>query len=196
MNYAYVQRLSLHADAPRPCNRPDESEKNEHMNASEETSVPLLCLLATALMLSACSRSEPEQASSASMTPPLVTAPATPQNDSPAATVELVAGGMPTRYTPYYQGTTLTRIEEERQADDRSERGEYEFYGARLVRYYGAPLASGGTLELKFDVDGGLVSASHSQRAVQETDIAAIRGRASLLRNHALAQHATMTHGH
>lgn len=165
------------------------------MNASEETSVPLLCLLATALMLSACSRSEPERASSASPTP-LVTAPATPQNDSPAATVELVAGGMPTRYTPYYQGTTLTRIEEERQANDRSERGEYAFYGARLVRYSGAPLMSEGNLELKFDIDGTLISASHTERAVQESDIAAIRGRASLLRNHALAQHATTTHGH
>ncbi len=127
-------------------------------------------------------------------TAPLVVAP-------PAADAEKSwqlttnAGGITSRYTPRFRGESLVRIEEQRERGAESVPGSYTFQGARLMRYEGAPLAGAGTLLLEFDLQGKVLTARHDDAAATQEQISAIRTRAQLLRNHALAQQVSRTHG-
>lgn len=63
------------------------------------------------------------------------------------------------------------------------------------MRYEGDALDGAGEVLLVFDLQGRVITARLDEAAASETQIGAIRTRAQLLRNHALAQHATRTHG-
>jgi hypothetical protein len=123
----------------------------------------------------------------------LVTAPrADPPRSSQLTTG---AGGLASRYTPHFNGEVLVRIDEQRESDRAdSAFGTYAFQGARLMRYEGAPLEGEGTLLLEFDLQGQVISARHGDAVATDEQVSAIRTRAHLLRNHALAQHVSRTH--
>ena len=98
---------------------------------------------------------------------------------------------VPTHYAAAFAGQQLEYITETRTVAGSNTMGRYEFYGARLVRYVGEPLQSTGNIELKFDMQGALLSDS---AGVSSADIDVIKNRAQLLRSHALAQRAARSH--
>jgi hypothetical protein len=153
--------------------------------------VPLAAISIT-LIVSGCSDKH-ESAHEPISDVPLVTAAPAPQ-DTAAAPVVTQAGGIASTYTAYYQNGQLNRIAEQRTAGGSKRYGEYDFQGARLLRYRGAPLEGMGELNLEFDMRGAIVSARKDDASASESEIYAIRNRASLLRSHALAQHATNAH--
>ena len=71
---------------------------------------------------------------------------------------------------------------------------EYEFKGARLLRYSGAPIEPGANVELRMDVNGKVLSAMAGSQSLSPEQISKITSRAQLLRSHALAQAATRNH--
>jgi hypothetical protein len=99
---------------------------------------------------------------------------------------------MPSEYAAHFESGQLVRITEDRQADAVAHAGEYTFKGARLIAYRGAALSASSAVDLQFDMQGMLQSGQGPD--VTQEDISAIRGRAQLLRSHALAQRATRTH--
>jgi hypothetical protein len=161
------------------------------MNAMRKTMVPPAMLVMVTL-LGGCSDKR-ESARPISDVPLVTAAPAS--QDTPAPPMETQAGGIPSTYTAYYKNNQLSRIAEQRTASSSKQQGEYDFQGARLLRYRGAPLEGRGELNLEFDVRGAVVSARKDDAPASEAEINAIRNRASLLRSHALTQHATNTHG-
>ena len=108
----------------------------------------------------------------------------------------LAAGTTPATYAAAFADGQLKRIAEERKpAGAPARHANYVFYGARLIEYSGAALQSDATLELRFDMQGGIESASGSAGQPADAEINAIRNRAQLLRSHALARRATRGHG-
>lgn len=108
----------------------------------------------------------------------------------------LAAGATPARYAASFEDGKLIRIAEERSPPGAAVlRGEYVFYGARLVEFSGASLQSDATLELRFDTQGGITSASGSAGKPADAEISAVRNRAQLLRSHALARKSSRDHG-
>ncbi len=90
----------------------------------------------------------------------------------------------------------LVRMDEQRESEGgKPELGAYVFQGARLMRYEGDSLDGAGQLLLVFDLQGRVITARLAEAAASEEQIGAIRTRAQLLRNHALAQHASRMHG-
>ncbi|HEX7116909.1 MAG TPA: hypothetical protein VF193_17415 [Steroidobacter sp.] len=153
-------------------------------------------LLAFLLALHACSK-PPEEASGDSSTAP--PAPAVDQAGASAEADELTstlnAGAFPTTYRATFSSGAPQRIVETRQRTGaEKEQGEYEFYGARLLRYKGAGLTQPEAIELEFDLQGVLTRSESPSGTVPETEVAAVRTRAQLLRSHALAQHAVQGH--
>jgi hypothetical protein len=151
--------------------------------------------LALCVLAAACSREEPVTAR-----PPIT--PVIEPGQNPHLTdkgrvlsAELNAGGVATSYDAYFTNGRLTRITEQRarSAGDPA-RGEYEFLGARLLRYRGAPPEGEGALALELDMQGRVVEARIEGRAASEKEIGEIRSRAQLLRSHALTQDAARTH--
>ncbi|MET0499305.1 MAG: hypothetical protein ABW106_13655 [Steroidobacteraceae bacterium] len=119
----------------------------------------------------------------------------TPLNEEAAGdslSAKLTAAGIAVKYRAHFDGSKLARIEETRTADNRH--GEYEFYGARLVKYSGAAFSSAATLLLEFDMQGAVKLAQATPAPLDESEIATVRQRASLLRSHALAQRSTRAH--
>lgn len=114
-------------------------------------------------------------------------------SDRPAPALTVEAAGIPTTFVAHYMGATLRRITESR-GSAQAQHGEYEFQGARLLRYRGQTLDGADTLELDFDAEGKLLAARKGDENASEEDIRAIRSRASVLRSLALAQHATSSH--
>jgi hypothetical protein len=161
------------------------------MNATRKTMVPLP-MLVMVTFLGGCSDRD-ESAHRPISDVPLVTA-APESQDTPAPPIETQAGGIPSTYTAYYNDRQISRIAEQRKVSGSQQQGEYEFQGARLLRYRGAPLEGIGELNLEFDVRGAVVSARKDDAPASEAEINAIRNRASLLRSHALAQQATNAH--
>ena len=105
---------------------------------------------------------------------------------------EVEAGGMDTAYTAHFDGAQLRRIDEVRRLDaGRTTKGTYEFNGARLIQYRGDALRDVASIELRFDMQGVLLEA----QGANETEVAAIRDRASLLRSLALTRRTTRSHG-
>jgi hypothetical protein len=158
------------------------------MNAIREQWVPLLCALGLTAGLGACGERAADDSVAVSTAPAI---PLTAAADAPQSSTPTNAGGIAARYTPHFDANGLVRIEENR---GHNTVGEYAFQGARLMRYEGAPVYGSGTLVLEFDLQGALVSASKENGPASGDEINAIRTRAQLLRNHALAQHASRTH--
>jgi hypothetical protein len=150
-------------------------------------------------LFAGCSKQEPAEALSAMQTkqpaPPSRHEEVMPEKD-PAdgslLTAKLDAAGIPAKYTAHFDGDKLTRIDEVRNADGRQ--GEYEFYGARLVKYSGVATASAATLLIEFDMQGTVASAQADPSPMAHSEINAIRERGQLLRSHALAQRDTRIH--
>ena len=124
---------------------------------------------------------------------PLVTPSA--QRESRAPRIQTAAGGIQSSYIPHYEGDQLLKISEERsRANGVPARGQYEFRGARLVRYQGAAFQDDQALSVKFSLEGTLVEARKGDGEAPEDEIVHVRRRAQLLRSHALAQQASKMH--
>jgi hypothetical protein len=150
--------------------------------------------LALAVALAAgCSKS-PDSAQRA-QDAPLVTAPAAPASAPQLQTLkgELTTSGTHVSYDAIFKDGHLSHIVETRGPADPAHRGDYEFYGARLLHYKGGTLTDGTAIELEFNMQGALTS-THAPRAVTTEEVAAVRTRAELLRNHALAQESVRSH--
>jgi hypothetical protein len=108
---------------------------------------------------------------------------------------ELTASGAPTSYDAHFTNGQLTRIEESRaRKPEGFARGDYEFQGARLLKYTGAPLEGDGLFALELDLQGRILDARIDERAASPEEVNAVRARAQLLRSHALAQSASRAH--
>ncbi len=143
------------------------------------------------LALGACSK-EPAPAQTPST--PLVTAVAHAQETKAAAPTldsHINAAGIEATYQATFAGNEHLRIAEQR-ADSRS--GEYEFRGARLLRYSGGGLSSPAAIELQFDLNGVMTLSKSGSGPVPPKEVSALRERAQLLRSHALAQRTSRDH--
>lgn len=151
---------------------------------------PLICA-ATALWFAACSDRQSTPVSNAANE--TAEQEGTSQDVIKAA---LPMGNVAATYRASFEAGQLKRIAEERKPQGAAAlRGNYVFYGARLIEYSGAALQSDATLELHFDMQGGLMSAAGSAGKPDEAELSAIRNRAQLLRSHALARKSTRAHG-
>lgn len=161
------------------------------MNTASKKIIRTSSLAAFALIVSGCS----ERNDSAQVAPPepLVSAP-TVQTEVAGTDATLQNGPMKATYTPYYKDDQLQRIVERRTLGDTTAEGEYEFTGARLVKYRGAPLEESGELTIELDITGAVLNARKDDAPASDADVRAILNRASLLRNHALARQASSTH--
>ena len=150
---------------------------------------PAALTLIVCLALAGCS--EPEAV-------PATPLPLLPSADSNARIAPLrgsvTAAGVAATYDAVFAQSQLQSIRE-RRASDPGSQSVYEFHGARLLRYAGAPLTSPGeSVVLTFDTEGALLSARQGNAQVAELEVQEIRTRAQLLRSHALAQHAIHAH--
>jgi hypothetical protein len=164
-------------------------------------------LVALAIFLIAsCSRQSPD-ATQSPQAAPLVAAP----TSAPAAETlkgQLTTADTAVSYEASFANGHLARISETRGAGPAHQvdkgvakgvdnginnRGDYDFYGARLLHYKGAALSDGAPIELAFNMQGALTS-TRAARAVTPEEVAALRTRAELLRNHALAQQSVRSH--
>ncbi|HEY4367096.1 MAG TPA: hypothetical protein VGN07_07640 [Steroidobacteraceae bacterium] len=101
---------------------------------------------------------------------------------------------MATTYEARFENGQLQHIAESRKSPIPAGSGDYDFYGARLMRYRGTALQSGANVELQFDMQGGLTDSRSSDGKVSDEEISAIRTRAQVLRSHAAARHAVQGH--
>jgi hypothetical protein len=187
-------RCSVSVQIPSLClARVARPRRFQHCNELNTMHRSKLISLSVLIALScACSDQAPPPAASE---PAKETTSATPSLDTDpnAMRAKLNAGGIPSEYAAHFENSQLVRISELRQSADAGSRaGEYTFNGARLLAYRGAKLSDSAALDLRFDMQGTL----HSRQGadVTEEDVSAIRGRAQLLRSHALAQRATRSH--
>jgi hypothetical protein len=143
------------------------------------------------LALGACSKELP--ASPPSSTPLVAAASQSPHTSEDAHTLSshINAAGVAATYEATFGAQERLRIAEQRVG---SRNGEYEFRGARLLRYSGAGLSSPEPIELRFDLQGALTLSKAGAGAVPTEEVSAIRERAQLLRSHALAQGSTRDH--
>lgn len=166
------------------------------MKISEAT-IPLgrwLLALIASVTLSGCTEhpssapTPPSNADTAGATTPDPAADTVKANASP--------GGVPTAYVAYFDAGQLQRITETRQPEGAgAARGEYVFYGARLMRYRGAALHNGASIELNFDTQGVLTSSNtNASTPIGDEEVGTIRNRAQLLRSVALARRSTQSH--
>lgn len=165
------------------------------MNISERATLALICLA----IMSGCSERQPSETAAVQVSPLNAGSDSTP--DSAADPQDVVKadaspGGVPTTYAAYFEAGQLQRITETRNPGAAgSANGEYVFYGARLTQYRGAALTSGSTIELNFDMQGGLTSSSAGAGSnIGNEEIGVIRNRAQTLRSMALARRSTQSH--
>lgn len=137
----------------------------------------LAALAAAALLMTGCAKKE-----SASVDENWALDP------GPSISAEVKAGGIDARYTAYFDGERIKRISEVRSA---GAKGDYEFEGARLIRYQGTALLSHDTVELTLDLQGKV----RESKGANNAEVSAIRNRASLLRSLALTKRTTQSHG-
>ena len=173
------------------------------MNANYKTWVPRLStnvlwvLIATA---AGCTQDNPrasgEAARASAPAEPLVMAPSPDQTkvQSPQQKFEIDAGNSKSVYAPEFLSGQLIGITEERTSTRGRARARYDFQGARLLRYSGSAFETEGQLEVEFNLQGAVVSASLGSQPASQREIARAREHAQLLRSHALAQQATRTH--
>jgi hypothetical protein len=151
---------------------------------------PRFVWILAAAMIAACSKSHaPENHSEPTTTRSVASLPA---ETADILRAKLTAGGFRTDYAAYFAANELTRIVEQRRMENDVLGGEYDFKGARLLRYRGAKLTGDADLDLGFDMQGVLQSGAGPN--VGDEDIRAVRNRAQLLRSHALAQRASRMH--
>lgn len=152
---------------------------------------PLIC--AAAFWLTGCSERHATPASSTANE----SAPMPEEEDASQDVIKaaLPMGNVAATYRASFEEGQLKRIAEERKPQGAAaRRGKYVFYGARLIEYSGAALQSDATLELRFDMQGGLMSATGSAGQPNDGEVSAIRNRAQLLRSHALARKSVRGH--
>lgn len=117
----------------------------------------------------------------------------------------LTASGITATYSAHFEGSQLLSIQEERDAGAAGKAGaEYQFKEGRLLRYVelgrrdGPAGSSQVELDFAFDDTGELLAAvkkvDDAGVKPDETEIDAVRNRADLLRNHALALKASREH--
>ena len=165
------------------------------MTVTSSRFFPLICAT-TAFLFAACSDRQAGPAPSA--TNEATQSAPTPEEDTSQDVIKaaLPMGNVAATYRASFEAGQLKRIAEERKPQGAAAlRGNYVFYGARLIEYSGAALQSDATLELHFDMQGGLMSAAGSAGKPDEAELSAIRNRAQLLRSHALARKSTRSHG-
>jgi hypothetical protein len=159
---------------------------------SNQTRRALACLAAVLLGVAACSR-ERDAAPAAPLVELQSSTPDAPAGDVLAS--EITAGGIHARYRATFTENQLRRIGETRIANPPTGgENNYEFQGARLMSYVGAPLSGAGPIEIRFNLQGVVTRSRAPAGEVAPEEIAAIRARAQLLRSHALAQRAARAH--
>jgi hypothetical protein len=153
-------------------------------------------LVAALSMLAACSKDP-----APTVAPNDVPLVAQAGDTSPAAHVEefrstFAPGGIAASYSATFSANQIKTITETRKANDTAtaRSGEYEFHGARLIKYQGAALGSAENIALEFDRQGKVLVARAGENTVSAEEISAIRDRAQSLRSHAVAQHAVRGH--
>jgi hypothetical protein len=121
--------------------------------------------------------------------------------DAPAAKAEefrssFAPGGIAATYRATFRDDQIKAIQETRRAavGGDEHKGEYEFLGARLMKYHGAALGSAATLQLEFDEQGRVLVARAGSDTASNEEITRIRDRAQALRSHAVAQRAVRGH--
>lgn len=164
-------------------------------------SILLLWAAAFALGLSGCSERAQTPSSPAAPTQAQAEpAPGEPSFDAASLqklSSKVTAAGVAARYDAYFDGEQLRAIVESR--SDPPGHGEYLYMGARLLEYTGSPLGSNEEIQLRFDLQGGLISAvnrTDSGKDIEQSEIDALRARAELLRSHALTQRSISAHRH
>jgi hypothetical protein len=171
------------------------------MAAQSNRRTALTLSIVLAACAAACSDRTPLEAKAPVVAPPFVPAEHEPTMEEKAlkenfVEATLAAGTTPAKYTAEFEDGKLIRIAEERSPPNADVlRGNYVFYGARLVEYSGASPQSDATLELRFDTQGGMTSANGSAGEPGDAEISAVRNRAQLLRSHALARKSSRDHG-
>ena len=155
-----------------------------HLSLSSRLLRPAAVLLVATLMLGACSERQP-------------TAPDTPwlPESGDIVRAEVTLGGVLTSYSAYFETDQLRRITEIRKpapgSTDKEHTGEYVFNGARLTQYQGIAIGSPRHIQLTLDMRGVLTNSSGD---IDDSELAAVRNRAQLLRSLALAKRGTQSH--
>jgi hypothetical protein len=102
--------------------------------------------------------------------------------------------GIHATYRATFSEGQIKTLEETRDTAGASSRGNYEFQGARLLKYQGAALGSNDDIQLEFDLQGKVLAARAGDKDASPEEISAIRDRAQSLRSHAVAQYAVRGH--
>lgn len=133
------------------------------------------------------------------------TAVAETETREPPLEGALATPGVTATYSARFEDGKVISIQEERDSGDAGKAGaEYQFKEGRLLRYVELGRRSGPAgpmqveLDFSFDDTGELLAArktvDDSGVRPEEAEIAAVRNRAELLRNHALALRASREH--
>lgn len=151
-------------------------------------------LVAALMAFAGCSKEAAAPAAAVSNPTPLVERGAV---DSPATHSEelrssFAPGGIAATYRATFSGDQIKALHETRTAEQRQ--GDYEFLGARLMKYSGAALGSANILQLEFNERGKVLVARAGADTASDEEITAIRDRAQSLRSHAVAQRAVRGH--
>lgn len=102
--------------------------------------------------------------------------------------------GIHATYRATFSEGQIKTLEETRDTAGASSHGNYEFQGARLLKYQGAALGSTDEIQLEFDLQGKVLVARAGDKDASPEEISAIRDRAQSLRSHAVAQYAVRGH--
>lgn len=173
------------------------------MNANYKTLVPRLSMNVLVLLggaLTGCVQDDPQVQSKPpqekSAAQPLVIAPSPEPAAARAALnkLEVKTEGSKSEYVPEFENEQLVRITEERTTREGLARARYEFQGARLLRYSGSAFETDGRLDVEFNLQGVVISATRDSQPASQQEIAQARAHAQLLRSHALAQQASRSH--
>ena len=160
------------------------------MKHSSDRASVAVALLTISLSIAGCSKKPPELAG------PMRPAgePVTATNDSiEVLDSQLTAGGTQVTYRGTFVNGALERIAETRASS--AQTGEYQFRGARLLHYAGPSPTGDAVIDVQFSMQGAVTSATSDRQAqISTEEISAVRTRAELLRNHALAQRSVRSH--
>ena len=191
----YVERMSPATDGKPSCAQPRNEERSHSAHPKQRVSSlsrshQIATVIAASLLAVACSKEQPPKAPST----PLVEQRAA--DPAPTKTEEFRSSFAPRGIAATYRATfsegQIQSLEETRKAT--SQTANYEFRGARLMKYRGAALNSNELIELEFDLQGKVLTARAGDKEVSAEEITAIRDRAQSLRSHAVAQHAVQGH--
>jgi hypothetical protein len=156
--------------------------------------MPLAMFAFAMTLMSGCSERHSAPQAAAQQQAPTTAAEPAEEPAEPGSVIKGSAapGGVAATFAAHLKDGQVQKIAETRTPTGT---GEYSFYGARLVQYHGNALQSAASIELKFDMSGGVIAATSSAGKVSDDEINAIRTRAQVLRSAATAQRATQGHG-